>query len=437
MPSQPAAVARDDARHARDRGTGGDARRWELTVALPGLRPQRRWRGEPATFGVALPACSGGGDARPSPRLRRWRQRSTHQLAVALPGPRPQRRRWRRRSAQLAVALPGPHPQRRRWRGDARCRPPRLGAAAAATLGPARGCGAGGDVSATLSSSPSPSRPRLHSGGGGARPSSRLRHRRRLGGLPARPPRPAPAALHGAGSNARRVSSPVLPPVLPSVCAAPCLSCHLYCSASCSALCLCCPLLLCSVSCFSGYCVVGCIQDTRAAALLSPAPWLAAPAPAVPGTDDLVGCDGCRRPCITSPVAGGARPGCPRTNGFMTGLTGLPPMRAPRARPLADAAPAPAVPGRTTWLAAGCRAADPALAPAPWLTRRPPRLSQYERLELVMRLFLRALQRLLLGLLSQSHEPPPNRGHAWQLRPTGASRRAHARRPAAHQTKAK
>ena len=54
-----------------------------------------------------------------------------------------------------------------------------------------------------------------------------------------------------------------------------------------------------------------------------------------------------------------------------------------------------------------------------------------------MRLFLRALQRLLLGLLSQSHEPPPNRGHAWQLRPTGASRRAHARRPAAHQTKAK
>jgi hypothetical protein len=101
------------------------------------------------------------------------------------------------------------------------------------------------------------------------------------------------------------------------------------------------------------------------------------------------------------------------------------------------AAPAPAVPGRTTWLAAGCRAADPALAPAPWLTRRPPRLSQYERLELVMRLFLRALQRLLLGLLSQSHEPPPNRGHAWQLRPTGASRRAHARRPAAHQTKAK
>ena len=126
LPSQPAAVARDDARHARDRGTGGDARRWELTVALPGLRPQRRWRGEPATFGVALPACSGGGDARPSPRLRRWRQRSTHQLAVALPGPRPQRRRWRRRSAQLAVALPGPHPQRRRWRGDARCRPPRL-----------------------------------------------------------------------------------------------------------------------------------------------------------------------------------------------------------------------------------------------------------------------------------------------------------------------
>ena len=233
LPSQPAAVARDDARHARDRGAGGDARRWELTVALPGLRPQRRWRGEPATFGVALPACSGGGDARPSPRLRRWRQRSTHQLAVALPGPRPQRRRWRRRSAQLAVALPGPHPQRRRWRGDARCRPPRLGAAAAATLGPARDCGAGGDVSATLSSSPSPSRPRLHSGGGGARPSSRLRHRRRLGGLPARPPRPAPAALHGAGSNARRVSSPVLPPVLPSVCAAPCLSCHLYCSASC------------------------------------------------------------------------------------------------------------------------------------------------------------------------------------------------------------
>ena len=69
--------------------------------------------------------------------------------------------------------------------------------------------------------------------------------------------------------------------------------------------------------------------------------------------------------------------------------------------------------------------------------RRPPRLSQYERLELVMRLFLRALQRLLLGLLSQSHEPPPNRGHAWQLRPTGASRRAHARRPAAHQTKTK
>ena len=126
LPSQPAAVARDDARHARDRGAGGDARRWELTVALPGLRPQRRWRGEPATFGVALPACSGGGDARPSPRLRRWRQRSTHQLAVALPGPRPQRRRWRRRSAQLAVALPGPHPQRRRWRGDARCRPPRL-----------------------------------------------------------------------------------------------------------------------------------------------------------------------------------------------------------------------------------------------------------------------------------------------------------------------
>ena len=85
LPSLPAAVARDDARHARDRGTGGDARRWELTVALPGLRPQRRWRGEPATFGVALPACSGGGDARPSPRLRRWRQRSTHQLAVALP----------------------------------------------------------------------------------------------------------------------------------------------------------------------------------------------------------------------------------------------------------------------------------------------------------------------------------------------------------------
>ena len=86
-------------------------------------------------------------------------------------------------------------------------------------------------------------------------------------------------------------------------------------------------------------------------------------------------------------------------------------------------------------MAAGCRAADPALAPAPWLTRRPPRLSQYERLELVMRLFLRALQRLLLGLLSQSHEPPPNRYHAWQLRLTGASRRAHARRPAAHQTR--
>ena len=90
----------------------------------------------------------------------------------------------------------------------------------------------------------------------------------------------------------------------------------------------------------------------------------------------------------------------------MAGLTGLPPMRAPRARPLADAAPAPAV-------------------------------DQDERLELVMRLFLRALQRLLLGLLSQSHEPPPNRGHAWQLRPTGASRRANARRPAAHQTKTK
>ena len=238
----------------------------------------------------------------------------------------------------------------------------------------------------------------------------------------------------------------VLPPVLPSVCAAPCCS-ALY------------PVSLVTVwlAAFKTQELQPCSRPPRgwrrpprlsqelttwlaamdAADPASPAPWLAAPAPAVPGTDDLVGCDGCRRPCITSPVAGGARPGCPRTNGFMTGLTGLPPMRAPRARPLADAAPAPAVPGRTTWLAAGCRAADPALAPAPWLTRRPPRLSQYERLELVMRLFLRALQRLLLGLLSQSHEPPPNRGHAWQLRPTGASRRAHARRPAAHQTKTK
>ena len=376
-----------------------------------------------ATLGPARDCGAGGNAPRTSSLLPSlWPAPAAAALAATLGAAR-RRSPW---PAPAAAAL-----ARRRSVSPS---PP---AAAAATLGPARDCGAGGDVSATLSSSPSPSRPRLHSGGGGARPSSRLRHRRRLGGLPARPPRPAPAALHGAGSNARRVSSPVLPPVLPSVCAAPCLSCHLYCSASCSALCLCCPLLLCSVSCFSGYCVVGCIQDTRAAALLSPAPWLAAPAPAVPGTDDLVGCDGCRRPCITSPVAGGARPGCPRTNGFMTGLTGLPPMRAPRARPLADAAPAPAVPGRTTWLAAGCRAADPALAPAPWLTRRPPRLSQYERLELVMRLFLRALQRLLLGLLSQSHEPPPNRGHAWQLRPTGASRRAHARRPAAHQTKAK
>ena len=306
-------------------------------------------------------------DARPSPRLRRWRRcvGDAEQLAVALPTPPAQRRR--RRSARLTPAAP----------------------------------------TATRRTARSPSQ----------------------------------ARARGAAWRWKQRSPCLVPCAAPCsalcVCAAPCLSCHLYCSASCSALCLCCPLLLCSVSCFSGYCVVGCIQDTRAAALLSPAPWLAAPAPAVPGTDDLVGCDGCRRPCITSPVAGGARPGCPRTNGFMAGLTGLPPMRAPRARPLADAAPAPAVPGRTTWLAAGCRAADPALAPAPWLTRRPPRLSQYERLELVMRLFLRALQRLLLGLLSQSHEPSPNRGHAWQLRPTGASRRAHARRPAAHQTKTK
>ena len=234
-----AAIYRGDARPtARSGGAGGDARRSSPSLSL--ARTRSGGAGA-ATLGVALPACSGGGDAWPSPRLRRWRRcvGDAEQLAVALPTPPAQRRR--RRSAQLTPAAP----------------------------------------TAT----------------------------RRL---PARPPRPAPAALHGAGSNARRVSSPVLPPVLPSVCAAPCLSCHLYCSASCSALCLCCPLLLCSVSCFSGYCVVGCIQDTRAAALLSPAPWLAAPAPAVPGTDDLVGCDGCRRPCITSPVAGGARPGCPR-----------------------------------------------------------------------------------------------------------------------------
>ena len=282
LPSQPAAVARDDARHARDRGTGGDARRWELTVALPGLRPQRRWRGEPATFGVALPACSGGGDARPSPRLRRWRQRSTHQLAVALP---------------VARARSGGAG------GDARRSSPSLslartrsGGAGAATLGVALpACSGGGDAW------PSPRLRRWRRCVGDAEqlavalptPPAQRRRRRSARLTPAAPTAtrrtarsPSQARARGAAWRWKQRSPCVVP------CAAPC-----------SALCLCCSLSILSSILF---CLLFCPLSVLppAALLCILFLWL------------LCGWLHSRHkscsPALARPVAGGARPGCPR-----------------------------------------------------------------------------------------------------------------------------
>jgi hypothetical protein len=282
LPSQPAAVARDDARHARDRGAGGDARRWELTVALPGLRPQRRWRGEPATFGVALPACSGGGDARPSPRLRRWRQRSTHQLAVALP---------------VARARSGGAG------GDARRSSPSLslartrsGGAGAATLGVALpACSGGGDAW------PSPRLRRWRRCVGDAEqlavalptPPAQRRRRRSAQLTPAAPTAtrrtarsPSQARARGAAWRWKQRSPCVVP------CAAPC-----------SALCLCCSLSILSSILF---CLLFCPLSVLppAALLCILFLWL------------LCGWLHSRHkscsPALARPVAGGARPGCPR-----------------------------------------------------------------------------------------------------------------------------
>ena len=60
---QPAAVARGDARHARDRGAGGDARRSSPSLSL--ARTRSGGAGA-ATLGVALPA---------------WEQRRRRRLA--------------------------------------------------------------------------------------------------------------------------------------------------------------------------------------------------------------------------------------------------------------------------------------------------------------------------------------------------------------------
>ena len=81
-------------------GACGDSRRSSPSPSLARARVGGAGlygAGRNARSGYTLPsqpAAVARGDARPRPRPRRWRRRSA-QLAVALPGPHPQRRRWR------------------------------------------------------------------------------------------------------------------------------------------------------------------------------------------------------------------------------------------------------------------------------------------------------------------------------------------------------